>query len=503
MIREIRYKISADTKSIEPKTRQWAGMQYEDNATEVVFDLSAVGTEKALYRIDFNSVTAGYFPGENLTPDSMPSIRRGIPKYLTQYGGELEAVAVITPLTDGDEPTGEVLSYPVTLYFTGVSRSGEGEAEFIPSLSAMEESVRKIQEAASEDAAIAERARLEIENAGVSAESLLKAKLEAEALISTVEQRLENGEFQGEKGEAGEDAITDQTYNPESENAQSGKAVAEAVSTKANLQIKEIDVEGAYTLTDFIEGAHIYELSEVYPIGDIMCELYFTNGLGIRVEPNKYPFTIGKKYLIETHLDDNGGDYIIDVIAEVIDLEDKVNLADIDQSYSPTSENPQSGIAVAEALANFGGGGGTWQKNVDITITEEVNGIYATVEEFPQIAQCKEFITRIVFPKTETALTLGAIRFHINDSWFFRVNSASATTSGSTEIRCHTIIADTLIHTVGNESTRGHSNVVGNAYILVGNQLVDIPQEISILLNDSATYLPIGTKIEIYGKVEG
>ncbi len=94
MIREIRYKISEDTKSIEPKTRQWAGMQYEDNATEVVFDISALGITNALCRIDFNSVTAGYFPSENLTPDSMPSVRRGIPKYLTQYGGELEAVAV-------------------------------------------------------------------------------------------------------------------------------------------------------------------------------------------------------------------------------------------------------------------------------------------------------------------------------------------------------------------------------------------------------------------------
>lgn len=36
----------------------------------------------------------------------------------------------------------------------------------------------------------------------------------------------------GEQGEPGKDALTDQTYNPESQNAQSGFAVAEAVSIK-------------------------------------------------------------------------------------------------------------------------------------------------------------------------------------------------------------------------------------------------------------------------------
>ncbi len=52
---------------------------------------------------------------------------------------------------------------------------------------------------------------------------------EANSLIDEVETKLENGEFVGEKGDKGEDAITDQTYNPKSENAQSGKAVAKAL----------------------------------------------------------------------------------------------------------------------------------------------------------------------------------------------------------------------------------------------------------------------------------
>ena len=44
-------------------------------------------------------------------------------------------------------------------------------------------------------------------------------------LINEIKTKLDNGEI------TGKDAVTDQTYNPKSENAQSGKAVAEAVKT--------------------------------------------------------------------------------------------------------------------------------------------------------------------------------------------------------------------------------------------------------------------------------
>lgn len=59
--------------------------------------------------------------------------------------------------------------------------------------------------------------------------------------LADLQQKLANGEFKGakgekgEKGENGKDAVTDQTYNPESENAQSGKAVAKAVADKVTI----------------------------------------------------------------------------------------------------------------------------------------------------------------------------------------------------------------------------------------------------------------------------
>lgn len=148
--------------------------------------------------------------------------------------------------------------------------------------------------------------------------------------------------------------------------------------------------------------------------------------------------------------------------------------------------------------------GGTWTKLADITTTEEVNSIIATAEEFPDMPKCKEFIIRGVFPKTDTALTLGAVRMKINDANAFRLNSTSTSTNTLAEIRCHTIIAERLVHTVGTEAARGQSSLVGNANILVGNSYLDTqPQEISTFLSDTAKRFPIGTQLYIYGKVEG
>lgn len=57
----------------------------------------------------------------------------------------------------------------------------------------------------------------------------------ANEIADTLQTKLDNGEFKGDKGDKGEkgdkgdSSVTDQTYNPTSENAQSGVAVAEAI----------------------------------------------------------------------------------------------------------------------------------------------------------------------------------------------------------------------------------------------------------------------------------
>ena len=81
----------------------------------------------------------------------------------------------------------------------------------------------------------------------------------------------EKGE-KGDRGVDGKDAVTDQNFNPESENAQSGKAVAEAVDGKAD---KENDYE-------FIETITITEE---------------TSNLRLTETPNKEPYNFKKLFV--------------------------------------------------------------------------------------------------------------------------------------------------------------------------------------------------------------
>ena len=60
-------------------------------------------------------------------------------------------------------------------------------------------------------------------------EQLVGIYNETKSIAESVRRDADNGAFNGKNGEDGKDAVTEQSYNPESENAQSGKAVKEAV----------------------------------------------------------------------------------------------------------------------------------------------------------------------------------------------------------------------------------------------------------------------------------
>ena len=73
-------------------------------------------------------------------------------------------------------------------------------------------------------------------------QQILELTTEAVNISNSVREDADAGKFKGDKGDKGDpgkDAITDQIYNPESENAQSGKAVAEAVSSCVPNNIKD------------------------------------------------------------------------------------------------------------------------------------------------------------------------------------------------------------------------------------------------------------------------
>ena len=152
--------------------------------------------------------------------------------------------------------------------------------------------------------------------------------------------------------------------------------------------------------------------------------------------------------------------------------------------------------------------GGTWEKLADITTTEEVNSIIATAEEFPDMPKCKEFIIRGVFPKSTTGekVTLGAAYCYLNanNSAGFRFASTTIDPSGITEHRCHITIAGGLIYSVGTNGAIGQAQVVGSTSTLVGDRFIssDVTSVI-FKLNESSSLFPIGTRLYIYGKVEG
>ncbi len=80
--------------------------------------------------------------------------------------------------------------------------------------------------------------------------------------MSVLKIRDENGniiEIPAFKGEKGDDAVIDINYNPQSENAQSGKAVAEAVSN--------IDLSGYYTKKEIDDK--ISEIKELLEGADL------------------------------------------------------------------------------------------------------------------------------------------------------------------------------------------------------------------------------------------
>lgn len=165
-IRSLKFNITADTDT--PVLRRlWAGMQFEDNATEVCFlpdtQLLTQLSADAVFRIDLNSA-AGYNPSEDLTPDESGYIKRSLPFSVTRYGGEAEAVFVIT------DKGCEILSYPVTLFFTAVRRDALCSKEIHQSLSGIEQSVRRLSEAASQSEENSLQYALRAESAGEQTE---------------------------------------------------------------------------------------------------------------------------------------------------------------------------------------------------------------------------------------------------------------------------------------------------------------------------------------------
>ena len=149
-----------------------------------------------------------------------------------------------------------------------------------------------------------------------------------------------------------------------------------------------------------------------------------------------------------------------------------------------------------------------WKKLISITTEEEVNEINVSHEDFPK---CKEFIIRTSFEKSATGanVSLGGARIDLHTDVGFAVGFYYSTTninaSSAAENRCHLFIADGLVFSVGTaEGATGTGQIAANAKTLVGERVLkDNVTNIRYYLSNSASLFPIGTKFEVYGKVEG
>jgi hypothetical protein len=188
MSREIKFTVSAEGR-VSPTVKQWAGIQGEHNATEIVFDYTdlASGYNHLDWRIDFDSAEAGFDPSGTVYPVAeQTEIRRAIPQKFTKNGGEMTAILVGTETApDGSGVvTHIVYSIPVTLYFTSVENHEETEGQVAESPSDMERKVLQAAEAATEHIDAAEQRALEA--------------------VADIQQKLDNGDFKGEKGDKGD-----------------------------------------------------------------------------------------------------------------------------------------------------------------------------------------------------------------------------------------------------------------------------------------------------------
>ena len=161
----------------------------------------------------------------------------------------------------------------------------------------------------------------------------------------------EKGE-KGDKGDKGQDgtiANLDQTYNPTSTNAQSGKAVAEALLSKADVEYKKIDANFELESNGITEDGVYIKPLDALPADGWLCTFGDEESGYIIVTPTPVASEIPDLKIGETYrITLSGG--------EVVSVEWVVKTK-VDQTYSPTSENAQSGKAVAQAVtgkANLG-----------------------------------------------------------------------------------------------------------------------------------------------------
>jgi hypothetical protein len=191
-VRTISYKIN-NLSTVTPFPPQWGGIQGEDNATRVEYEvdwqeIGAITEGKA--RIDFNSPTAGYDPSKHY--DVNDTLARDIPIKMTQSGGQITSTLVI------ENADGIVLSIPSVIYFTPAKKQ---DGRVIAYLSGFEQSILESVAEAREIKEETEKIKEDAQNAAIASESSAQT---ASAQVTLIENKIASGEFKGDKGDKGD-----------------------------------------------------------------------------------------------------------------------------------------------------------------------------------------------------------------------------------------------------------------------------------------------------------
>lgn len=255
-IKTIEYEVNIN--GIAPATEQFGGTQGDHRVTRLLFNLNdhvrdkiedaaVAACGKAMYRFDVYDGEGGIWQSESAELDFTVGIE--LEEKHTRHGGKITVYLVLTALSADNNTEKELYSFPAVLRLKNRPEGTHQDGESY-------ESVTSLAEAAKSNALAAEKSNKELQCIAAEIEEKLKngeydglgiknAEIINDELIITytddTQQNLGNvrGAIgpQGEKGDKGDsgvdgkDAIIDQTYNPQSTNAQSGVAMAGALQS--------------------------------------------------------------------------------------------------------------------------------------------------------------------------------------------------------------------------------------------------------------------------------
>lgn len=141
-VRKIEYRVSAD--GISPSVKQFAGVQGDHKATELIFNIDTALYEslteqlsdggKLIYRFDGYDGEGGFCRSD--TRDLMATVTYSLEEWLTRFGGVVKVVLVIS-LLKNDLTEMELFSFPALLQLKNLPEGTENDGESHESMSAL------------------------------------------------------------------------------------------------------------------------------------------------------------------------------------------------------------------------------------------------------------------------------------------------------------------------------------------------------------------------------